>query len=303
MNQERPSVTLIDRKGTRLVLDEKRILLLAEPYKRQLRNLIGLALEAHKLQSLFGLVRDYVRHPLAIAKAKFLDRLLGFDFLEVELKHDSAVFTFHLQERELLWEVYSLFDTIVQKDQYNLACENLSDGIVMDIGAHLGMFSVLAAKMGSERVYSFEPVEPTYEMLKKNIEVNHLENAIIPLNKALGDKVGRDYVNYRFEADEGASLDPCEEPGCIRQACEVTTVDEFVKQGIRPNLIKIDVEGYEKKVIHGAENTIRTSRPLLLVSAYHHQSDAQTLPKEILAMRSDYKYRLLERADKVLYFY
>lgn len=68
------------------------------------------------------------------------------------------------------------------------------------------------------------------------------------------------------------------------------SVDHLVSQPglLPPTLLKLDVEGQESAAIAGAEQTIRTYKPKLLVSAYHRVEDLWALPLQLLALREDY---------------
>ena len=67
--------------------------------------------------------------------------------------------------------------------------------------------------------------------------------------------------------------------------------------------MKIDSEGLEKEIIMGARETIGASKPLLSICAYHHPGDVEAIPRLVLSIRDDYKYELLERFERVLYFF
>ena len=63
-------------------------------------------------------------------------------------------------------------------------------GTVVDIGAHIGQFSVFAArKLHARRIIGVEPDPPNFELLSRNIYANHLENAIL-VNVAIADESG-----------------------------------------------------------------------------------------------------------------
>lgn len=65
------------------------------------------------------------------------------------------------------------------------------DDVVVEIGAHIGIFSIFAAQLARNgKVYSFEPMPANYEMLQRNIILNKANN-IIPVNKAVSDKKGK----------------------------------------------------------------------------------------------------------------
>ena len=61
--------------------------------------------------------------------------------------------------------------------------------IVVDIGAHIGVFSVFAASITQNTVYAFEPSPPNFEVLKRNISVNGVNN-IVASRSAVSDKLG-----------------------------------------------------------------------------------------------------------------
>ena len=87
-------------------------------------------------------------------------------------------------------------DYAIINEIYGLSCylnhprlEILEGDVVMDIGAHIGSFSILAAKKGAF-VYAYEPDPDNYELLKINIALNRLEHLITPKNYAVADYNG-----------------------------------------------------------------------------------------------------------------
>lgn len=90
------------------------------------------------------------------------------------------------------------------------------------------------------------------------------------------------------------------------QETDFSTVDDLLK-GKPVSLIKMDVEGEERAAIKGAENTIRSFKPRMIISAYHRTEDLWEIPKEVLKIRDDYKIYMrhfpsLPAWDTVYYF-
>lgn len=138
----------------------------------------------------------------------------------------------------------------------------------VDIGAHIGYFSLLAAKIVGDHgtVFSFEPEKKNYDQLKQNIAMNGLTN-IKTFNIALSsdDKESELFVNS--DNDGGHALwDVSKHPfnknsrhAHVKQAVTVATLDSIIQSESidRIHLIKIDTEGTEYNILQGSLNTIK----------------------------------------------
>ena len=79
-----------------------------------------------------------------------------------------------------------------------------------DIGANIGSYTILASGHKKAQTISFEPIPSTYQTLKNNVAVNHIENKVKLLNIGLGSKPsvlkftsGLDTVNHVVFGNEG----------------------------------------------------------------------------------------------------
>jgi len=83
-----------------------------------------------------------------------------------------------------------IINEIYISKEYNKSINKIKDNsIVIDIGAHIGIFSVLAAKLARNvRVYSYEPFNGSFQILIKNIELNRLQENIHPFMIGIGNK-------------------------------------------------------------------------------------------------------------------
>lgn len=194
-------------------------------------------------------------------------------------------------------------DGIIIRDQYN--AENLDGKIVADAGANIGLFSLYAAALGAKKVYSFEAVAETYTIFKKNLALNGALKAVKAFNLALGAEKGSAEIKFNTRG-EGSSMIDCGDAGVNRditysgrRAVQVAPLDGLVKG--RVDFIKIDVEGYEKNVLLGAEKMIKKYKPVLSLAAYHRPADKKALPKVVRGLRGDYKITLNTFAEHDLY--
>jgi FkbM family methyltransferase len=192
---------------------------------------------------------------------------------------------------------------IIIQDQYNVP--DLAGKTVIDAGANIGMFSLYALALGAKKIYAFEAVAETFEFFKRNLALNGSPKAIKAVCSALGAKNGKAEIRFS-DRGEGSSTIDCGEDSIgqdinfpFRRTVKVAPLDGLVKG--RVDLIKIDVEGYEKNVLLGAERLIKKYKPVLSLSAYHRPSDRKTLPEIVRGLRGDYKIKLHRFAEHDFY--
>jgi len=140
--------------------------------------------------------------------------------------------------------------------------------VVLDVGANVGFFTMIAAKhVGPRgRVIAFEPVQSTVRALRHNVALNdfrHVEVQQLALGAAAGTTdflVGSDLTKSRL-ASRGAPSG-----GSTKIRVDVAALDDLVDTGAVPvpDVIKMDVEGAEIEAVAGMRRTLREHRPVLL---------------------------------------
>lgn len=144
---------------------------------------------------------------------------------------------------------------------------------IIDAGAFTGDTSLPLSKRTTKNVYAFEPFKDSFEILKKNIADNNIEN-IIPVNKSLGNINGERSLFLSGDNVQGITSDADLRSYDNEIKVEETTIDTFVEENnLEVGFITIDVEGAEMDLLEGAINTIKTQKPLLYISMYHKVSD------------------------------
>jgi len=151
----------------------------------------------------------------------------------------------------------------------------------VDIGGFDGETTEMFVRKcpGYTRVLFFEPesgnIEKARERLKKFERIEYF-------TKGLSDR--KAFLN--FDAD-GSSSKVCEEGNAT---IEVDRLDALVDE--RVTFMKMDIEGAESGAIAGAEGIIRRFHPKLAISVYHKADDFWKIPRQILAIRDDYRIYL-----------
>ena len=151
-------------------------------------------------------------------------------------------------------------------------------GVVFDVGAHIGFFSLLAAKRTGTtgRVIAFEPFEPNVARLRTAVTANAITN-IESYCLAMSDHAGEESFALHDSSLEGLLLDGAALPSTHTSVVMVrtATIDTLVGGGIpAPDLIKIDVEGAEGRVIAGARETLAAHKPALLIEIHSDEAGA-----------------------------
>ena len=170
------------------------------------------------------------------------------------------------------WARY--FESDYEKENVAFLTKICKPGMtVIDIGAHLGLMSVIIAKLIGEngKVYAFEPTPKTFLLLKKIISLNNFDKTIIPFNKAASNFTG--LVDFFVDENEGSnanSLVNRKDKNRTSQKMEVDTLDNIVDnlKLEKLDLVKIDAEGSELDVMNGAKKIIEKYKPIIILAIH-----------------------------------
>lgn len=138
-------------------------------------------------------------------------------------------------------------------------------GCFVDIGANIGLLSIHAGRcVGAEgRVYAIEPNPKTLPILERNIKLNNAQNIrVYPV--ALGDRSHRTHIFENVDINRGAASLITRTGVDVGIEIQVEPLDKLLPE-LFPDIIKIDVEGYELEVLKGALLTITRAMPILIV--------------------------------------
>jgi FkbM family methyltransferase len=155
--------------------------------------------------------------------------------------------------------------------------ERLQPGMVFfDLGANIGLFTLLAARAVGEtgRVFSFEPDQQNAARLRENIARNNFGNVTV-----IEAGVWSSTAKLNFFSSPTASPDrawgtfipgaPSEES----TATQCVSLDDFIQDAPMPDAIKCDVEGAEVKVLQGSEKLLSERHPWILCETHSRESN------------------------------
>jgi FkbM family methyltransferase len=150
-----------------------------------------------------------------------------------------------------------------------------SGDLFVDVGANIGSYTVLASKVAGANSVTLEPVPQTFERLKRNININEISSLVDARCCAVG--ATSSIIKFSNDCDTTNQAIGDEYKGTWIEV-PVLSLDEIL-QTLKPTLIKIDVEGYEPKVIEGAKETLK-SDSLLAILLETVNSEIENILKE-----------------------
>lgn len=191
------------------------------------------------------------------------------------LKMGSHWLLVDLRDRGIARHLY--WFNIYEPEETSLVKKLVREGMtVVDLGANIGyytlMFSDLVGKHG--RVLSLEPSPQNFQLLSDNLEINGIENVIV-MNAAATAQAGKITLHLcDMNFGENRISDHLGDRGDLSQGREVTvdgvTLDEALAyHGIKPEFIKMDIEGAEPLALHGMRKLLRESKDILILFEFN----------------------------------
>ena len=174
--------------------------------------------------------------------------------------------------------------------------------VCVDAGAHIGYYGLtLSTIVGQEgTVLCFEPNPRTFPFLQRNIALNKRAN-ISAIQEALGDT---ESILHISGGDVRLGWSRVSENGQVPVQC-VTLDGEVERAGLtRVDFIKIDVEGYEPKVLAGASKTILRFHPTIMMEINPDALAAnRCTPEQLAETLKEFGYRLYTSSSRGLSLY
>jgi FkbM family methyltransferase len=144
--------------------------------------------------------------------------------------------------------------------------------VVLDLGAHIGYYTLLAAKIVGEKgkVYAFEPDPGNYGLLKKNIEANGYKN-VIAVQKAISNKTEKGRLFLRGDGVSRRLYDANHKYSSIET--ETVKLDDYFKDyDGKINFIKMDIEGSEGNAVKGIIGLLKRNGALKMIMEFRPEN-------------------------------
>jgi FkbM family methyltransferase len=163
------------------------------------------------------------------------------------------------------------FNGVYEPETLEFICSIIEkNNVFVDIGAHIGIHALVAAKelkiAGGGKVIAFEPTTDSFSSLQYNCLLNNL--TIDAYNIAMGDKNERTEIfGDRKWGKHDAAVRSLFGDGEMVQNIYMDTFDNWIidKNIHQIDIVKMDVEGAEYKVLKGMQNTLKTMKPPYLI--------------------------------------
>lgn len=184
------------------------------------------------------------------------------------------------------------------KRWYDLPAQLVIDALVkegshvLDVGANYGHFTLAAAARSGQsgRVYAFEPNPGACARLRLHVDINRLSQVRIH-SMGFADEEGELVLSIPSVNSGEATFAGKPYENATEVICRLGTIDTFDFDG-SIDLIKIDVEGFEERVLKGGQQLIKALRPLIITEVVSgHLERAGSTPEALQAIFASNNYR------------
>ncbi len=200
-------------------------------------------------------------------------------------------------------------DTILTKEPETIKWiqEMEKNSILYDVGANIGLYSIISALLNSKKVVAFEPSFFNLQILSKNIYLNKLSKKIVIVPVSLDSKINQGMFNLR-STEEGGALSYFEnyknnqfdnfkenlnlgKNSTFNYSTISLTLDEFFRkfEELKPDYLKIDVDGIETQILKGGTDVLHNVKSVLI------ESNSNADEEEIIKILNYFKFKLIHK--------
>lgn len=182
------------------------------------------------------------------------------------------------------FELFYVVHEIFYKNDYR-GIDLRNNDSVLDLGANVGLYTLWVAPQ-VKKVISVEPLLQNFRLLNLNIKWNDLAEKVTPVNKAVFSKkikkklfLSNSGAHASFEYKSNNSLE-----------VETITIDELSHiMNVKPEILKIDIEGAEVEALKGASQTLERAREIII------ECHSEELTEKVREILSSFGYSFHEK--------
>ena len=193
-----------------------------------------------------------------------------------------------------------------EKEERHLTMKLIEDGdVVFDIGANYGWYSLnISRKYPNAKIYAFEPIKRTFDILSENI-INNNANNINLHNNGIGKENAT--VEFYFNKNHSGAtsmVNLLDREDVEKIKCSIRTLDSFIQieKIDRVDFVKCDVEGAEFLVLQGGRDVFKKHKPKLFVEMLRKWAKKFDYhPNDVIRFMADLGYGCFEIVGGKLY--
>ncbi|MCI0627906.1 MAG: FkbM family methyltransferase [Acidobacteria bacterium] len=197
-----------------------------------------------------------------------------------------------------------IFEQFVQ-DIYQQDGARIAAGdVVVDVGAHLGVFTRYALREGAGKVVAFEPEPINLVCLGQTFDGDIRAGRVELVPKAAWEESGTlKFTTNTVNSSAGTVIEErVSNPGSITEIPAITMDEAIAALGLaQVDFIKMDIEGAERHALKGSRAVLSRFSPKLAICIYHRADDREAVPAVILDAQPN--YRVSNRGHMQMYFY
>jgi len=183
------------------------------------------------------------------------------------------------------------YESAFQSALFALCEQPSNQNVFYDIGAHIGIYSLLLGTVFRNSplsIFAFEPTPRTAELCRVARDANNLNFSI--MQTAVGCDSGEIDFYLSTKTESSNSMNSDFRPGSEKISVPLTTIDRVVASGIPyPSIMKVDVETLEPDVLVGSRKTISQFKPIITCE-FLPRKDTRDSIGELLSWLTYYGY-------------
>lgn len=222
------------------------------------------------LLQIYKLVKVVVQTLFGHGIKKIYPLIVANNFINYLLKSNVAEVQGHKMFLDSKDTLYLSINGVYEPFETELVKKEIKNGdVVLDIGANIGYFTLIFAKIVGEegKVFAFEPDPTNFSLLKKNVEINGYQNVIL-IQKAVSNKTGKIKLYLSEENLAGHRIYNLHGD---RKSIEIEAIqldDYFENYNGKIDFIKMDIEGAEGQAIQGMFNLLKKNKTVKIVTEF-----------------------------------